>query len=113
MKFDLHKFLTIVGSVGPLVLLAVPGAGAIAPLIPTIIGAIGEAEAIKGATAAQKKAHVLNVVAAGVATANATGKVTLNPTDVAAVASDGIDAVIGTVHVIEGAKVVKVLPPAA
>ena len=33
MKFDFHKFLTIVGQLGPVVLLAVPGGAAIAPLV--------------------------------------------------------------------------------
>ena len=112
MKFDLHKFLTILNAVGPVVLMA-SGGGPIATLVPVIIHAIGEAEQIKGATGAQKKAHVLAIVEAGVATANATGKVTLNPTEVHQVADDGIDAVLGTIQVIEGAKVVKALPPAA
>lgn len=107
MKFDFHKFLAVVSQVGPMVLGAVPGGEKIAPLIPTITHAITEAEAIKGASGAEKKAHVLAVVAAGVATANATGKVTLDPTEVEQIASTGVDAVIGTVHVIAGAKVVK------
>ena len=107
-KFNFHKFLEVLNAVGPLVLLAVPGGAAIAPIIPVIVGAIGEAEAIKGASGAEKKQHVLNIVAAGVTTANATGKVTLDPSEVQTVASHGIEAVVGTIHVVEGAKVVKV-----
>ncbi len=109
MKFDFHKFLNIVGGVGPLVLMAIPGGGVIAPLVPVIIHAIGEAEAIKGATAAQKKAHVLAIVEASVATANSTGKVKLDLPEVLAVSSTGIDTVIGTVNIITAAKPPKVV----
>ncbi len=107
MKFDFHKFLAIVATVGPGVLL-LTGGGAIAPLVPVIIHAIGEAEAIKGATAAQKKAHVLAIVEASVATANATGKVQLDLPEVLAVSSTGIDTVIGTVNIVAKAKPPKV-----
>lgn len=103
MKFNLHKFLSIVEVVGPVVLASVPHGEKIAPMIPTITNAIGEAEQIKGASGAEKKAHVLSIVQAGVATANATGKVTLDPAEVATIASHGVDAVIGTVHAIEHA----------
>ena len=111
MKFNLHKFLSIVKLIGPGVLASVPGGEKIAPHVDTIVDAIGEAEQIKGASGAEKKARVLSIVQAGVTTANATGKVQLDPLEVQAIASDGIDAVIGTVHVIEGAKVVKFPPP--
>jgi len=104
MKFDFRKFLAVVGAVGPMVLTMVPGAGVIAPLIPVIIHAIGEAEAIKGATASEKKQHVLAVVEAGVASANATGKVKLDLAEVLEVSSTGIDTVIGTVNIIAKAK---------
>ena len=107
MHFNFHKFLAIVAQVGPMVLLAVPGGEAIAPLIPVITHAITEAEQIKGATGAAKKAHVLEVTAAAVTTLNSLGKVTLDPAEVAQVTSAGVDAVIGTIHVIEGGKVVK------
>jgi hypothetical protein len=107
-KFDLTKFLMIVNGVGPLLLLAVPGGEKIAPLIPVITYAIGEAEQIKGATGEQKKAHVLDITNAAVLTLNATGKVKLDPAEVAKVAGSGIDTVIGTVHLIEGGKVTKV-----
>jgi hypothetical protein len=107
MKFNLHKFIDVVKFIAPVVLLAVPGGAAIAPLIPVITHAITEAEQMKGASGAEKKKHVLEITAASVTTLNASGKVHLNPAEVAQVASDGIDAVIGTVHVIEGAKVVK------
>lgn len=108
MKFNLSKFLSLVRVLGPVVLASVPGGEKIAPHIDTIVDAIGEAQQIKGATGAEKKAHVLAIVAAGVTEANASGKVHLEPAEAQAIASHGIDAVIGTVHVVEGAKVVKV-----
>jgi len=107
MKFDLHKFLAVVAQVGPVVLAAVPGGQKIGQVIPQIVDAIGEAEQIKGATGAEKKEHVLKVVRTAVGVANQTGKVKLDTAEVEAVAGAGVDAVIGTVHVIDGAKVDK------
>jgi len=107
MKFNLTKFIAVVSQIAPVILAAVPGGDRIGPLIPDITRAITAAEQMKGATGAAKKAHVLTIVKGSVATANATGKVTLDPAEVERVASDGVDAVIGTVHVIEGATVVK------
>lgn len=105
MKFNLKKFLEVVRTVGPVILAAVPGGEKIpTDLVTTIVDAVGEAEQIKGSTGAEKKAHVMAVVAAGVKTANATGKVKLDADEVAAVASAGVDAVVGTVKVVEGAK---------
>jgi hypothetical protein len=104
MKFDFHKFVAIVSQLGPLVLAAVPGGEKIAPLIPVITGAIAEAEQIAGATGAEKKAHVMAIVKAGVETANATGKVTIDLATVQQAADGGIDAVLNTVKAIEGAK---------
>lgn len=103
MKFHLDAFKNAVRVFAPIVLPMIPHGDKIAPLIPTITGAIEEAEAIKGASGAEKKAHVLAIVQAGVATANATGHVTLNPAEVGAIASNGIDAVIGAVKAVEQA----------
>jgi hypothetical protein len=105
----LTKWLNLVKLVAPLVLSNVKGGDKIAEMIPTITDGIAEAEQIKGASGPEKKAHVLNVVHAGVAAANASGKVTLDQAEVQGIASDGIDAVVNTLHVIDGAKVVK--PP--
>jgi len=102
MKFNLHKFVSLVNVLAPVVLASVPHGDKIAPLIPTITSAINEAEQIKGASGAEKKAHVLSIVQAGVATANAAGHAHLDPVEVNEVASHGIDAVIGTVHLVHG-----------
>lgn len=108
MKFS--KFLNLVNLIAPIVLSNVKGGEKIVPVIPTIVHGIQEAEQIKGASGSEKKAHVLNVVAAGVNAANATGKVKLDPAEVQHVASSGIDTVIDAIHAIDGAKVVKAGP---
>lgn len=106
-KMDFNKFLTLLNLLGPAVLLNVKGGEKIAPLVAVITSAIGEAQQIKGATGAEKKAHVLAIAAAAVTVANTSGKVQLDPEEVQTVASDGIDAVVGVLHVVQGAKVVK------
>lgn len=105
----LGKFKSLVRLLGPVVLSAVPGGEKIAPHLDTVLGAIEEAEQIKGASGAEKKAHVLAIVSAGVAEANATGKVKLDVADVQVIAAHAIDAVIGSVKAVHGAPV---LPPA-
>lgn len=107
MKFDLDGFLGIVSLIGPAILAAIPGGAQMAVLIPVIVTAIKEAEALKDATGPEKKAHVLNIVDASVTVANAVGNVHLDPVKVHDVASSGIDTVIGTISLIEGAHVVK------
>lgn len=106
-KFNLSRFLDVLAKVGPVMLPLVPGGGAISILIPTIVSAIGEAEQLKGATGPEKKAHVLSIVEAGVDVANSTGKVRLDPAEVRAVASEGIDTVVSAIHVADGARIVK------
>jgi hypothetical protein len=107
MKFDLAKFSLMVNMLAPVVLLTVPKGDKIAPLSTSITAGIIAAEQIKGATGAEKKAHVLELVAAGVATANATGKVKLDQDEAVAVAGVVIDRVIGSVHAVEGGTVTK------
>ena len=88
---ELAKFLI------PVVAAFVPGA---APLAPLILSGVNEAEQLVSASGADKKAHVLRLVAAGAATATATGKVTIDPTTAVAVteavfaAVDGVHAVV-------------------
>ena len=106
-KITGNKWFQLITGLAPMILANVKGGDKIAPVIPVIVAGIQEAEQIKGASGAAKKDHVLKTVEAGVAAANATGKVNLDPAAVRDAASDGIDAVIGTIHVVEGAKVVK------
>lgn len=106
MKFHLDRFVEIVDRLAPAVLAVVPGGDKIAPLVPRIVSGIKEAEAIKGATGAEKKRHVLNVITAGADVAKGAG-VHVSSEEITAIASKGIDTVIDAVHVVEGAKVTK------
>lgn len=100
MKFDLEKFKLLVGLLAPAVLIAIPHGDQIAPFIPKVTAAITEAEAIEGATGAEKKAHVLNILRTSVEVGNAAGKKHLDPAVVTSIAGHGIDAVIETVHAV-------------
>lgn len=106
MHFNFHKFMSVVNKVAPVVLLAVPGGERLEPFINEVITGMGEAEQMPGASGPEKKQHVLKIVKSVVSAANAAGAhVDVAGTEQAA--SAGIDAVIGTLHVINGAKVVK------
>ncbi len=113
MKFNLGKFLAVVSQIGPAILGATPGGEKFAPIVGEIVDAIGAAEQIKGATSAEKRAHVLESAHAAAHTANATGKIELDPAAVDTFVGAGVDNVIKTVHVLEGAKVEKAGTPAA
>jgi hypothetical protein len=106
-KFNLGKFAAMVNMLAPVVLMMVPKGEKVAPYVGSITAGIVAAQQIKGATGAEKKAHVLDLVAAGVATANATGKVKLDQDEAVAVAGVVIDRVIGSVHAVEGGTVTK------
>lgn len=96
------SWLSILKTVGPYAALAIPGAGPFAPLIPVIIGAIGEAEAIKGATGPEKKAHVVAIAKAATVTINATaGKQVVDPSTVAETTDAIVDAAVGATNVIQ------------
>ncbi len=103
MKFSLDRFVEIVDRLAPAVLALTPGGEKIRPLVPKIVKGIKEAQAIKGATGAEKKQHVLNTITAGAYVAAAAG-VHVSSQEIAEIASRGIDTVIEAVHVIHGAK---------
>lgn len=115
MKFNLSRFVEILDRVGPSILAVVPGGEKIAPLVPKIVHGIKEAQAMKGASGEEKKAHVLAAIADGADVAKAAG-VHVSTEEITAIASKGIDAVVETVHVVEGAKATRpgeVAPPAS
>ena len=103
MKFNLSRFVEVVDRIGPAVIAVVPGGDKIAPLVPKIVHGIKEAQAIKGASGAEKKQHVINASTDGADVATAAG-VKVSKDEIAAIASKGIDTVIEAVHVVEGAK---------
>lgn len=103
MKFNLTRFVEIVDRVAPAILAVVPNGDKIAPLVPKIVHGIKEAQAMKGASGAEKKQHVLNTISDGADVAAAAG-VKISSGEITAIASRGIDTVIEAVHVVEGAK---------
>jgi len=103
MKLD---WKTLVSVLGPMILANVPHAERVAPLVPTIVHGISEAEDLKGASGAEKKAHVLSMVADAVTGINvAKGRTVVSPDDLATVAGSGIDTVIGTINLVHAAHV--------
>ena len=103
MKWHLKEIRNAIRSIAPAVLPLVPGGAKLAPILNTITTAMEDAEAIPGATGAEKKAHVLSIVAAGVATANSSGKIKLDPVEIEAIASSGIDTTIRAVKAVQAA----------
>ncbi len=86
---------------GPLVLVAFPKT---APLAPTIIHAIGEAEKLNQ-EGADKKQIVMGLVVDAVTTTNAVAeKDVLNQEQVSAAASTAIDTVVSVINVIHDAQ---------
>ena len=94
------KWLDLLKAIGPAVVAAVVPGGPV--LAPIIVSAIAEAEHIKGATGAEKKAHALNLVAAGAAGVNAVAnKVVIDPSQAVAAAASGIDSVVGAINAVQ------------
>ena len=90
----------------------VPGGPALAPLVGTILGGITEAEAIKGASGAAKKAHVLKLVDAAVVGTNLAKPGAVDPDLAREAASHGIDAILTAVNAIQQARVAQPAVPA-
>lgn len=116
-KIDkLNTILGLVGKFGPMILPSVPGGQRVIPFIPVITHGIVEAEQLPGASGAEKKAHVLNLLADSVTALNATGKTHLDLDELSGIASHGIDTTIGAVNLLHHAGAVPegvLLPPAA
>ncbi len=94
----MNNWLDIVSKLGPTVLAAV---GMLPALIPIIIDAIQHVEKVSGLTGPEKKSEVLNVVGDSVEAFNVITKgPKLDPAEVTATASAGIDAVVGTVNIV-------------
>lgn len=96
----LGKFLDLIRVILPAILsVANP---ALAPLSGVIIHGIDEAEQMKGATGAQKLAHVVNLStlsAEGINTA--AGKVIVDPTMVAQAAGSAISTAVDVANIIQ------------
>lgn len=91
------RWIDLLKTLGPIVVATtVPGGAVLAPII---VGAIHEAEGIKGASGAEKKEHALKLVEAGAAAANAVAKKTVvDPLAARDAADSGIDTVVKTIN---------------
>jgi len=93
------KWLKTVLQVAPVLLVLVPGIPPI--LVPLIVKGIAEAQAIKGASGADKKRHVLTLVEDAVTAVNAVKPGTIpDPAAVLVASGLGIDTTIATVNLI-------------
>lgn len=106
----LGSFLKQLAKFAPLILATNP---VTAKYAPQIIKAIQAAEKIEGSSGAEKKAHVMGVIAPLAEAAHIKGlKGFEDAVLVTETISDGVDTVIGAVKVIEGSRVA-VKKPAA
>lgn len=107
MDASLSQWLQTLLQVAPFVLMSIPQAASLAPVASTLIHAIGEVQATTK-TGADKRAHVLSVVADAVTVANKVstdaGKpALLDQAQMQVTAGAAIDAVVETVKVIQTA----------
>jgi hypothetical protein len=93
------KWLVVVLQVAPVLIALVPGVPPI--LVPLIVRGITDAQQIKGASGADKKRHVLAIVADGITAVNAVKPGTIpDPAGVLVASGLGIDTTIATVNLI-------------
>ena len=105
----LPKWLEILKQVGPIVLMFTP----LAKLVPSIVAGIAAAEGLPGASGPEKKALVQQIVAAGVAGANAqAGREVIAPDEATAAASAAIDTIVTVTNIVSKAHPADPPPPA-
>lgn len=104
------KFFDIARMILPLLGFLVPGA---APILPYILDGITAAEAIPGASGADKKAHALQVVSDGAAAVTASGKLTIDPAAAVATATAVFSAVDNVKAIVASAQPTPTATPAA
>jgi hypothetical protein len=93
------KWVAVVLQVAPVLIALVPGVPPI--LVPLIVHGITEAQQITGASGADKKRHVLTIIADGITAVNAVKPGAIpDPAGVLVAAGLGIDTTIATVNVI-------------
>lgn len=103
MGFDFRKFLAVLSEIAPPILKGV-GGEALVPLVPLIVTGIAEAEKLPGASGAEKKATVLELVKKATAGTNIVRPGTIDPALVESAAGHAIDAVITSVKAVQGAQ---------
>ncbi len=97
---SLPKWLQILAEVGPKVLMFTP----LAPITGVVVAAIGEAEAMQGATGAAKLAHVVNIATdAAQATNLQAGHVVIDPAVLQATAVQAISTAVSVSNLVHAA----------
>ena len=93
------KWLQLVASFAPYILATIPGLPPF--VIPAIVQGIQDVEQIPGASGAQKKATVLDLVKTGLGVVNNATSHKVDPVAATAAVSLGIDAVVAAVNVVQ------------
>jgi hypothetical protein len=101
MGFPFARFFSILTAIAPVILMAVPGGAALAPLVPIIVQGVADAQQQPGATGATKKAYVMALVTDAVTGANTVKPGTIDAPTALTAASEGIDAVITSVNAVQ------------
>lgn len=104
MKISKAKFLQVLMTVGPVILMTV---GVPPEIVLPALHAIGAAQDIAGASGADKKTHAIAIVKDAIAIVNtAEGVPILDPALVEAAVSAGIDATLASMKAVEHAHTV-------
>lgn len=97
---SLPKWLQILAQVGPQVLMFTP----LAPIAGVVVAAIGEAQAMDGASGATKLAHVINIATDAAQAANLqAGHVIIDPAVMQAAAATAISTAVSVTKMVHDA----------
>lgn len=103
------NWLRVLAHLGPMALAFTP----LAPIAPLVIAAIGEAEAMQGATGPEKLAHVVNIATDAASATNAqTGKPVIDPAVMARTANEAISTTVDVVNMVQNAHTALAVPAA-
>lgn len=110
---NFKKFVAILTTIAPVILLTVPGGAALAPLVPLIVAGIADAQKKPGATAVEKKAYVMALVQDAVDAIEQTKPGLVDPSLLIAASDHAIEAVLQSVKAVEHAHAALPTLPAA
>ena len=100
MSLSFNKFVSILTTVAPVILLVVPGGTVLAPLLPLIIKAIADAERQAGASGPEKRAQVVATIQRVAAASNVMDPGTVNQVVMKAALGHAIDAMLTSVNAV-------------
>lgn len=97
----MNRWLDLLKTLGPIIIATTVPNGAL--IAPAIVRGIEEAEKIKGASGAEKLAHVVEIAKASAAVAQASG-VNIDPVEVETAAHEAISATVDVVNIVNKVK---------